>query len=81
MGSQKDKQPINFKLFENEIKQFKDEWIYKYLSESEFENGEFEEWCRLVDSSSDDYAWYLHSNGKLNVDLQPPTLFKTITNE
>ncbi|KAJ1341004.1 tRNA pseudouridine(38-40) synthase [Batrachochytrium salamandrivorans] len=66
-----DRDLIDFDNYTDLITKFKDEWIYKAQAEEELKEGHFNEWTRVVDANSDDYGWYLSSDGSILEAYKP----------
>ncbi|KAJ3276623.1 tRNA pseudouridine synthase 1 [Terramyces sp. JEL0728] len=75
-GSNEDRDAIDFTPFQKTINEFKEKWIYKAISDTEKEEGQFADWLRLVDQCSDDYSWFLNKKSEFDLELQPENLFK-----
>ncbi|KAJ3310148.1 tRNA pseudouridine synthase 1 [Boothiomyces sp. JEL0838] len=75
-GTKEDRDVIDFTPFQKEINEFKERWIYKAISDTEKNEGQFADWLRLVDQCSDDYSWFLNTKSCFDLGLQPENLFK-----
>ena len=67
---------IDFSLYQNEIDEFKQKWIYNAISKEEKEGSVFGMWLAVVDACWSDYSWYLTGNGTLDHTRKPEELFK-----
>ncbi|KAI8920088.1 pseudouridine synthase, partial [Powellomyces hirtus] len=66
-------EPVDFDKYKDTIDDFKEKWIYSRLIAEELETAQFDEWNRIIDSRSIDYAWFLTADGVL-ADQKPESI-------
>jgi hypothetical protein len=67
---------IDFSLYDKEITEFKQKWIYNAISREENELSVFGMWLAVIDACWSDYSWYLTQDGSLDLSKKPEELFK-----
>ncbi|KND03511.1 tRNA pseudouridine synthase A [Spizellomyces punctatus DAOM BR117] len=67
---------VDFNKYQDVIDEFKEKWIYSKLVQEELNDAQFDEWARVIDSRSAEYAWYFNDDATISTERRPPYLEK-----
>lgn len=66
-----DKGPIDFANYEDQLLDFKKQWIWKSMIEEEIRDNVMATWLQSVDLHSFEFSWYLSRDGRIDESRRP----------
>lgn len=79
--SEAERDLIDFSQYQEKIDAFKSEFIYNEMIQNEEVTHDFMTWLYGADCGSDNWSWYLRSDGLIHSDEKPEGLFDKINTE